>query len=280
LKKRIAILFHEHDRRRDLTRYAITFLAEYWRADGHEVIPVFGFKKFIPADLALLHVDQSLVPDEYLAFAQRYPIALNGMVKDIRKSTISRNLVSLDDPYDGPTILKSNLNYAGLPEREMDRVRGSTLTQRIQKLLPIQSPSFNTPMNYRIFERARDIPRAYFKRRDLIIERFLPEMEQGLYHVRNYQFLGDRETWTRLASRYPIVNDITQVSQEDIEPHPEIVELRQNLGFDYGKFDYVTHDGKAVLLDANKTTGASAVRTPELEAMRRHRAGGIYSYFA
>lgn len=148
---------------------------------------------------------------------------------------------------------------------------GSTLTQRIRKLLSTCSPYFSTPLNYRIFERAGDVPRAYFKRRDLIVERFLPEIEQGLYHVRNYQFLGDRETWTRLASRHPIVNDITRISQEDIEPHPEVVELRRNLKFGYGKFDYVIHDGKIVLFDANKTTGASGVRTPELEAMHRHR---------
>jgi hypothetical protein len=280
MKKRIAILFHELDRKRDLICYAITFLAEYWRADGHEVIQVFGCKKFIPADLALLDVDRSVVPDEYLAFAQRYPIALNGRVRDVRKTTISTNLVNRSDSYGGQVILKSNLNYAGLPEREMDRLSGSRLARRIRRLLSIRSPYFSTPVNYRIFERAGDVPRACFKRRDLVVERFLPEIERGLYHIRNYQFLGDRETWTRLASRYPIVNDITQISQKNIEPDSEIAGLRHTLGFDYGKLDYVIHNGKTVLLDANKTTGASGVRTPELEAMRRHHAGGIYSYFA
>jgi hypothetical protein len=28
---------------------------------------------------------------------------------------------------------------------------------------------------------------------------------------------------------------------------------REALGFDYGKFDYVEHDGEPILLDANKT---------------------------
>jgi hypothetical protein len=77
-----------------------------------------------------------------------------------------------------------------------------------------------------------------------------------------------------------IVNDRTQISSETVEPHPEIIELRREMKFDYGKFDYVIHSGKVVLLDTNKTTGASAVHTPELEAMRRHRADGIYSYFS
>jgi len=33
------------------------------------------------------------------------------------------------------------------------------------------------------------------------------------------------------------------------------------------------------LLDANKTTGADRVSSRELNARRRHRADGIYSYF-
>jgi len=31
---------------------------------------------------------------------------------------------------------------------------------------------------------------------------------------------------------------------------------RRKLGFDYGKFDYVVHEGRAHLLDANRTPGA------------------------
>ncbi len=287
LRKRIAILFHEHDRGRDLTCYAITFLAEYWRADGHDVRLVFGTKKFIPADLAILHVDLSVIPDEYLAFAQRYPLTLNGAVKDIRKSTFSRNLVTPDDPYGGRVIVKSDLNYAGLPERVLHRSGFSTFSGRVQRLwsryhlaAPDRSLQFNTPTDYRIYESRREVPRAYFKRSDLVIEKFLPEVENGFYHVRIYQFLGDRETWTRLAARHPIVNDRSRIGSETVEPHPEIIELRKGMKFDYGKFDYVVHGGKTVLLDTNKTTGADAVRTPELEAMRRHRADGIYSYFS
>ena len=70
-----------------------------------------------------------------------------------------------------------------------------------------------------------------------------------------------------------------KTSIEEIEPHLEIVEAQRRLKFDYGKFDYVIHDGQPVLLDANKTTGADRIRSPELNARRRHRANGIYSYF-
>jgi hypothetical protein len=281
-KKRIAILFHEHHKREELSRYAITFLADYWRVDGHDVRFVFGVKKFIPADLALLHVDLSVLPEEYLEFAERYPIVLNGAAKDIRKSTFSRNLVNADDPYNGPVIVKSDLNYAGLPERAIYSSRLANLPERARKLLFGRRNtmlSFETPTDYQIYDHLNDVPRAYFKYNELVVEKFLPEKENDLYFVHNYEFLGDRATCTRLAARHRIVNDRTLISCSDVTPHPEITALRKEMKFDYGKFDYVIHGAKAILLDTNKTTGASAVWTPELEARRRRRADGIYSYF-
>ena len=281
-KKRIAILFHEHHKRDELSRYAITFLAEYWRADGHDVRFVFGVKKFVPADLALLHIDLSVLPAEYLEFAERYPIVLNGAARDIRKSTFSRNLVKPDDPYDGQVIVKSDLNYAGLPERSIYSSPFANLPKWLQKFLPRRRDSilrFETPMDYQIYDHLSDVPQACFKYNELVVEKFLPEKESDLYFVRNYEFLGNRETCTRLASRHPIVNDRTLISSSDVVPHPEIIALRKEMKFDYGKFDYVIHGTKAILLDTNKTIGASAVSTPELEARRRRRADGIYYYF-
>jgi len=35
----------------------------------------------------------------------------------------------------------------------------------------------------------------------------------------------------------------------------QYLDERRKLGFDYGKFDFVVHEGRAVLLDANKTPG-------------------------
>src|SRR5436309_8684921 len=119
--KTIGILFHENNRERDLCGYAVTFLAEFWRQDGHRVHHLFGTRKFVPADLLLIHVDLSVVPDEYLEFASRYPIALNKAAKDIRKSLISTNLVRQGDRYSGQVIVKSDLNSGGFPEQILRR---------------------------------------------------------------------------------------------------------------------------------------------------------------
>ena len=275
----IGILFHEKNRKRHLSGYAITFLAEFWSQDGHRVHYLFGTRKFVPADLLLVHVDLSVVPDEYLEFASRYPIALNSGVKDIRKSQISTNLVKQGDAYSGKVIVKTNLNFEGSPEQILRRHRWQLLASRFVRDHAIGT-GLETHSKYRIYNRLTDVSPAVFERNDLVVEKFLPEQEGNFFFVRNYEFLGDCVTCTRLASTDPIVKDQTVARVEEIEPHPEIVEARRRLKFDYGKFDYVIHDGKPILLDANKTTGADRIRTPQLNARRRHRANGIYSYFA
>ena len=116
-RRRIAILMHEKDGEHTIHQYVITLLADHWREDGHEVFFLFGTKRFVPADLIIVHVDLSVVPDSYLRFAARYPVAVNGRVRDIRKSTFSTGLLRPDDLWQGPVIVKSDFNYAGEPER-------------------------------------------------------------------------------------------------------------------------------------------------------------------
>jgi hypothetical protein len=280
-RRTIAILFHENNRRRHLSGYAVTFLAEFWRQDGHRVHFLFGTRKFVRADLIFLHVDLTIVPDEYLEFASRYPIALNSGVKDIRKSQISTNLVGPTNPYPGEVILKTDLNCRGSPEQMLERTPSRWMRLFLGRFgrNELESSGIRTPFDYKIYNSLADVPRAAFEQGDLVVERFLPEKEEDLFFVRYYEFLGDCSTCTRLASTEPIVKDQTVTRIEEIEPHPEIVQARKRLNFDYGKFDYVVHDGQPVLLDANKTTGADRICTQDLNARRRRRADGIYSYF-
>lgn len=268
-------------------QYAISALAEFWRRDGHTVTYIFGVKKFIPADLLLVHVDLSVVPDEYLAFAEKYPIVLNGKIRDIRKSTFSPYILKQDDDYSGPVMIKSNLNYAGVPEAlRLNRYpsgsspAGFSFINSIRTLLKAaQYRFFTKKSDYLIVENLSKVPREWFTRQIIVVQRFCPEYENGLYHVRYYLFMGDRCTCERVSSRQPIVKDATSVRRESVDVHPEIEKMRYALHFDYGKFDYVIHEGNPVLLDINKTVGAAGKVTPEIEAMRKDRAQGIYSYF-
>src|SRR5260370_24794106 len=184
----IAILFHENSRKRHLSSYAITFLAEFWRQDGTRVHYLFGTRKFVPADLLLIHVDLSVVPDEYLEFASRYPIALNRAAKDIRKSLISANLVRPGDSYSGKVIVKTDLNYGGSPERIIRR--NPSLWRRLSPCLFVRDSTdgsgFKAPFDYRIYNSLAEVPPAVFERNDVVVEKFLPEQEENFFFVRHY----------------------------------------------------------------------------------------------
>jgi len=267
-RRQFAILFHESATEATLKNYYITRLADHWREDGHGVIFMYGISRFVPADLIIVHVDLSIVPEAYLEFARRYPIVVNGRVRDIRKSTVSRNLVRREDSYRGPVIVKSNLNYAGVPD--------SAFFGWIRRA---RAAEFRSPLDYRIYENPRSVPRRYFHEENIVVEKFLPEMDHGLYCTRNFHFLGNRTSCIRRKGKHPIVNGATYEEVERVDPHPEIVAMRERLGFDYGKFDYVVVDGRPVLLDVNKTIGWAGVPdTPEAQALRRERAQGIYDY--
>ena len=58
----------------------------------------------------------------------------------------------------------------------------------------------------------------------------------------------------RLVSSRPIVKAANIVRRDYDLPIPDKLRaMREELGFDYGKFDYVVADGEVALLDANRT---------------------------
>lgn len=265
-KRTIAILMHEASRH--VTRnYMVDAYAEFWKRDGHEVFDLFGPADYRPADVVIVHVDLSVVPESYLELAAHYPVALNGNVRDIRKSNFSHHLLDRNASYGGPVIVKSDLNFAGFPER---------------RLTPGRAPGspFRLPSDYLVARQLGDLPASIFERNDLVVEKFLPEFEDGLFHIRAMVFVGSHASCTRFSSRSPIVNSSSAVRLDSVEPHPEVVELARQLDFQYGKFDYVMHNERPIVFDINKTIGGS-LRTGDdkLLAERRYRAEGLYEFF-
>jgi len=279
VRKRIAVLFHRQDSKIPASLYIVDRLAQCWREDGHDVLYLYGTKVHVEADLLLVHVNLSVVPEEYLNFASHYPVALNAQLRNIKKSVISGNIVSPGDSWAGPVIVKSDLNYGGSPEQYLTQSRIEQAARRaVARLTGRQL--FDDWKRYRVFDSPKEVPRSLFKRQDVVVERFLPEYEDGLFHLRVYQVLGDRCTCTRLASHSPVFKASMSVSSEPVDPHPAVEEWRKQLKLDYGKLDYLIHKGDPVLIDVNKTTGASTVMgNAPLPAMRRQLAEGLYSYF-
>ena len=285
MKGRVAILFHRNQTPADARLYLIHYIADAWRADGLEVTYLFGPERHIPADLVLIHVDLSVVPEEYLELAQRYPVALNTRVADVRKSKFSGLRVGRDSGYRGRVIVKSDLNYGGTPERVLARERGRR--QRARDRWPGVADQlrrfrrFRAAPAYNVYDGLDEVPERYLDDDEYIVERFVPEMEDGRFHTRYFDFLGEQFTCVRVSSRGEIPRGNAQNRQsEEVDPDPELFRVRSRLGIDFGRFDYLYHEGTFHLLDINKTPGIGGVRAASDHARKRQRhwAAGIYPF--
>ncbi len=262
----IAILSHQHDRilwpRADGVGYNCPYLAGRMALTlierGHQVEIVHGLRARNPdPDLAILHVDLTRVPAEYLAFAAGFRNCLNATVADIAKTAISGALFADRPDWDGPVIVKSDLNCNGGGESAKQARRTG------------QAPAPSPAPDYPIFARIADVPEHLRNDPSLVIDRFLPEREGELYAIRHWVFCGEQGHCNRFLSPEPIIKGGNVLRKEPCEVPDALREIRRNLGFDFGKFDFVVHDGDVFLLDANKTPGS-----PPLLSAADHAALG------
>ena len=201
-----------------------------------------------PADAAVLHLDRTYVPQPYLNYAQFFPLCLNANVQDISKKTISGANIKADEEWHGKVIVKSNYNAFGAPEAQMNgRAQKRGTESPFPGVRPIE--------NYLVYDSIAEVPAETAANSDLVIEKFLPELEPDGYATRFWVFCGDQERCNRYVAAEPIVKAGNALRHEPCPVPQELRELRRKMGFDFGKFDFVMHEGKAILLDANKTPG-------------------------
>ncbi len=267
----IVIITHTYDNFQD-RNYLLRSLASCWSGAGHNVSLTAGLEHWPEADIAILHVDLSVIPAVYTEASKRYAAVVNGAASDIRKSLVSRHLVRPNDGWTGPVIIKTDLNCGGLPEQ-----RAGRLAQRDgnrAELPPGEIVSTSQP--YPILRSADEVPAAAWNNPGLVVERFLPEQDEQGYWMRTWIFFGDRERCTRYRGTHPIIKSANIVAREPAEIPDELRVERKRLGFDYGKFDFVVRDSKAVLLDANRTpTAPPRLSSPELAASNANLAHGL-----
>ena len=268
----IVILEHELQRYVKLP-YMVYSLAERWRRAGHEVKVHHGAGTPPGGDVALVNVDLTVVPQPYRALFGRFPRVVNGGVPDVSKSRFSTDLLDRYSDWIGPVIVKTEANFGGKPEHLLRSVAR-------QHGLPCDIPEGPVAEGYPIYASLRDVPAAAWDTPGLVVERFLPEMEDGLYCCRHWIFFGDRDRSIRVRARVPIVksHDIVDVG---VVPVPdELRAMRAGLGFDFGKFDYVRHGGRYVLIDANRSPSMPAQVGPQVEAGQDHLAQGLEGFLA
>jgi hypothetical protein len=253
-------------------RYLVSELARYWERRG---IRVSAGAEWEPgAALGILHVDRTRVRPEEIPAAAGSVRLLNARVLDISKRVFSSLILARGDAWDGPVIVKSNLNHFGIPEEHgrspalvaRARLGLARLSWRLAKALP--------PGRYPVLPRLAAVPDWVWSEPDLLVERFVPERDGGRYCLRGWIFFGSRSYSYRLFSTHPLVKSGSMVGYEYLEgpPPPELEAIRAAHGFDFGKFDYVVVDGRVILLDANKTpTLAGDGESPRLA----HLAEGV-----
>ncbi len=253
---KIVIITHEFDaffrRRGWLLRKTCEFLiydvmVELQRR-GHELVLQQGTGSGrASGDVALLHVDRTVVPGDYLDYAKTFPLCLNIATADISKRKISGALLSRGDDWAGAVIVKTDLNNGGFAERRHHR----------HALRAGKSPDgpCPPPTEYRTYESLCDVPASAFADPALIVERFLAEPEPDGFATRFWIFCGDRGRCARYVSSSRIGKASSTLRSEEVEVPDGLRAMREKLGFDYGKFDFVIHDGRAILLDANRTPG-------------------------
>jgi hypothetical protein len=278
-RRKIAILLHETDSREKSKGHFIWALCDEWQSNGIEIEILRGPERHVDADLLIPHVNLTVLPPEYVDLFRRYPRVINRSLHDISKRAISRNLLSAGDDYTGPVIVKTDLNYGGRPEARLAR-RGvcgalNALRLRLSKQgwRDIRSMTIG---GYKVFPALRAVPADVFENKALVVERFLPEVENGTYYLRVYLFMGDRGYCVRVGSTEPIVKQMNIVSREEAPIPEELMAARREMGVDYGKMDFAVNEGRVVLFDLNRTPG---IIQPE-ERMRtsaRNLAPGIDS---
>lgn len=247
----IAIIAHARDGFLHQPRL-IHLLMRSWEAMGARLAVVDDPASPPPADLAILHVSLSVVPEEYRRLAERYPRTINGAVHDIRKRRFSRLLVAAGDAPPGPVIVKTDLNADGVRERR----DAGWLKARLGSL-PRWS-SRRTLSGYRVYPSVDRVPRGVWRNPHLVVERFRAERQGERFLCRHWLFFGSREASRRTVSRDPVVKLQGEMERTSDPVPEELRAIRREMGFDYGKFDYGIVDGEVVLYDVNRTPGAAA----------------------
>lgn len=247
--------------------YMLHAIAQRWSAAGHRVLVHGGTGAPPPGDVAILHVDLTVIPEAYRSVLAQYPTVLNAGVFNIAKSAYSALRLLPGQAWEGPVIVKTDANFGG---------------QIDARLHALAAEAHQAPVlrRYPVFASASAVPPEVWSTPGLLVERFLPERDGEGYALRMWTFFGAAERSSRYLSPSAIAKADRVHSRQDVPVPEEIRAWRARLGFDFGKFDYVYSEGRYWLLDANRTPGAPSefANNPETAAFLDKLATGLDAY--
>lgn len=224
-------------------------LADQWRAAGIEVIELSGTRRFVEADLLFLNLSRPIVPEEYTRFAAQYPVTFNAGAGDLRKHLYSDGLLQAGAAYKGAVIVKADHGgYSSQPAPER-----ASLLRRLTGFNRAAAPrEAIVTENYRIYASIQDVPAEKFTPGH-IVQKFLPEESGGRYVLRQYHFLGNEHFLSLQTSGAAIIRTSIPQSLEEWTPPQELLDLRERLGLDYGRIDFVEFQGKPFVISISRS---------------------------
>ncbi|MEO6396414.1 MAG: hypothetical protein ABIO40_10945 [Devosia sp.] len=255
MKPRIAAIIHEYDRlearrlfMRPKPKCLLGDMFASLRKRGYIANVLATASAHDDADIAILHVDTTRTPLEYSDLARRFKLCLNVKVTDISKSLISEALMTRTDDWRGPVIVKTDLNYRGLSEAKKNK-RAKALGR------PPPFPDVAWAKAYETYPSIDQVPAWVWADTTLVVDRFLAERVPDGFAMCHYVFCGEYEFCARFVGPHQLVKakDCFRVEEFPVPQH--IRDRRSDLGFDFGKFDFVHYEDKDYLIDANRTPG-------------------------
>lgn len=206
-------------------------------------------------DAVIVHTDYSVVPEHLLAAVPEGTAIINGKARDIRKSKVSQMLLTRSSDWTGPVIVKTDANAHGAEEYVYHHIHLTRLLKILAaRVVPWQWVGELPLRRYPILDHISHVPGWVWDDPRLIVDRFMPEREGDLYILRLWMFFGDKEYCMKVTGRQAMVKSRDLVSVELMNEVPaDVRKVREELGLDFGKIDFVLHDGKARVFDVNKT---------------------------
>jgi hypothetical protein len=203
-------------------------------------------------------------------------------VHDISKRRISSGLIVRGQDVDGPVIVKTDFNHAGIKERQIEggMVR---LREYVLRRFPASWTGRLPHDRYMVFDQVDQVPPWVWQNPNLVVQRLFAEQRGSYFALHQWYFLGDQDCVSTFLSRDPLVKLATVVERLPLHKvvPAAIRRKREALKFDYGKFDFIDHQDGPVLIDANRTPNEGPhPRAERVDAICAMLADGLANFLS
>lgn len=249
--------------------YLVRHVVDHWSRLGIQFVLTTDPGVAPEGDVGWQHLDVTEVPEDYQALVARYPTAINGGASDVHKRGTATHLVAQNDDWDGPVIVKTDLNYGGKTEDWAYRRRllRHPWFHAMRDRLPARVTGRIAPSAYPIHASKASVPDWVWRDRRFVVQRFIAERKGDLYGIRRWFFFGESEYAYLAHSPTPIVMGDNHLAWERLAALPDGLRvLRTEMGLDFGKIDYAEVAGELVIYDVSPAVSADG---PAESALQR-----------